>query len=222
MGFFNMPQICNMRQTALLPFRRKACWGFFRPKKIRRLWPGLNPRTWVPEASMLTTRPPKPLTEIMSCVTVTFTMTELADQFQHDNAPVHSTNLMQAFFWQSLSALLQSRFGYLQLLTLPKGKISVERGEICECKHHTVHEISQWCFTADRLAPWESDCSRIRSKVSSDLLPRYTKATWIVFEIFKMEWYSLDSPRRWWMKYQQMRSIIIYYYINTLLHVSAP
>jgi hypothetical protein len=28
-GFFNMPQICNMGQMALLLFRRKACWGFF-------------------------------------------------------------------------------------------------------------------------------------------------------------------------------------------------
>src|SRR5215469_12570056 len=42
-----------------------ACEGrhvedFF-ARKIRRLRPGLNPRTWVPEASMLTTRPPKPL-----------------------------------------------------------------------------------------------------------------------------------------------------------------
>jgi hypothetical protein len=27
-----MPQICNMGQTALLPLRRKACCGFFRPK----------------------------------------------------------------------------------------------------------------------------------------------------------------------------------------------
>jgi hypothetical protein len=34
----------------------------FFARKIRRLRPGLNPRTWVPEASMLTTRPPKPLT----------------------------------------------------------------------------------------------------------------------------------------------------------------
>ena len=32
----------------------------FTPVKIQRLWPGLNPQTWVPEASMLTTRPPKP------------------------------------------------------------------------------------------------------------------------------------------------------------------
>jgi hypothetical protein len=38
-----------MGQTALLPLRRKACWGFFRPKN-------LNPWSWVPEASMLTTR----------------------------------------------------------------------------------------------------------------------------------------------------------------------
>jgi hypothetical protein len=33
----------------------------FLPLKIRRLRPGLNPRTWVPEASTLTPRPPKPL-----------------------------------------------------------------------------------------------------------------------------------------------------------------
>ena len=32
----------------------------FTPLKIQRLRPGLNPQTWVPEASMLTTRPPKP------------------------------------------------------------------------------------------------------------------------------------------------------------------
>jgi hypothetical protein len=30
-------------------------------RKIRRLQPDLNPQSWVPEASMLTTRPPKPL-----------------------------------------------------------------------------------------------------------------------------------------------------------------
>jgi len=26
-----MPQIYDMGPTALLPLRRKACWGFFRP-----------------------------------------------------------------------------------------------------------------------------------------------------------------------------------------------
>ena len=32
-GFFYMPQICATGQMALLPFWRKACWGFFRPEK---------------------------------------------------------------------------------------------------------------------------------------------------------------------------------------------
>jgi hypothetical protein len=31
-GFFNMPQSCDMGQTALLPLRRKACLGFLRLK----------------------------------------------------------------------------------------------------------------------------------------------------------------------------------------------
>jgi hypothetical protein len=34
---------------------------FFAKKKIRQLQPEANWRSWVPEASMLTTRPPKPL-----------------------------------------------------------------------------------------------------------------------------------------------------------------
>jgi hypothetical protein len=32
LGIFKMPQSCDMGQTALLPLRRKACCGFFRPK----------------------------------------------------------------------------------------------------------------------------------------------------------------------------------------------
>jgi hypothetical protein len=35
---------------------------FYHTGKIQRLRPGLNPRTRVPEISMLTTRPPKPST----------------------------------------------------------------------------------------------------------------------------------------------------------------
>jgi hypothetical protein len=37
---------------------------------------------------------------------------------------------------------------------------------------HTVHKLSQWCLTADWLAPLESDCSQMHSKVS-DWLPSY-------------------------------------------------
>jgi len=52
-GIFYMPQICDMGPTALLPFRRKACWGFFHPENSWRLRPGLNPRTWVLKGSTL-------------------------------------------------------------------------------------------------------------------------------------------------------------------------
>ena len=41
------------------PPKEGMLWIFF-ARKIRRLRPGSNPRSWVPEASMLTTRPPKP------------------------------------------------------------------------------------------------------------------------------------------------------------------
>ena len=55
-----MPQSWDMGQILLLPLRRKAWLRIFTAVKIERLRPGLNSQTWVPEASMLTTRPPKP------------------------------------------------------------------------------------------------------------------------------------------------------------------
>jgi hypothetical protein len=42
------------------PPKEGALRIFLSPLKIRRLRPGLNPRTWVPKASTLTPRPPKP------------------------------------------------------------------------------------------------------------------------------------------------------------------
>ena len=86
------------------------------------------------------------------------TMTERADQLHHDNAPVHSTALVHAFYGKTshhpgLSAPLQPRFGSLWLLTFPIAKIAVEREDICECDSHTEHKLSQWRLTADWLAP---------------------------------------------------------------------
>ena len=72
----------------------------------------------------------------------------------------------------------------------------------CECDGHTLHKLSQRRLTAELLAPRESDCSRMRSKVSSHWLPSYIKATRPVLEIFKMAGYFPDSPS-------------IYIYINT-------
>jgi hypothetical protein len=50
------------------------------------------------------------LTELVYCVTVAFTMTELTDHLHHDNAPAHST------------ALVQHRFGSLDFWLFPKLK----------------------------------------------------------------------------------------------------
>ena len=65
----------------------------------------------------------------------------------------------------------------------------------CECESHTVHKLSQRRLTADQLAPRESDCSQMHSKVSSDWLPGYIKATRPVLKILKMARYFPDSPR---------------------------
>jgi len=127
-------------------------------------------------------------------------MTKRADQLHHDNAPAHSTALVQALFGKashhpSLPAPLQPWFSSLRILAFPKAKIAVEREEICECDGYTVHKLSQRRLTADWLAPRECECSRMQGKVSSDWLPSYMNTTRPVLEIFKMAGYFLDSPR---------------------------
>jgi hypothetical protein len=117
-----MPQICDMGQTALLPFRRKACWGFFRPKKIRRLRPGLNPRTWVLEASMLTNRPPLNSNSYNTCkqldakcvfwvllllVSITFPIITKSERYYHKRTKV--LLLSTHYFCQILIRLEFSR-----------------------------------------------------------------------------------------------------------------
>ena len=93
-----------------------------------------------------------------------------------------------------LSAPPQPRFGSLRPLAFPKDKIAFEREQICECDSHTAHKLSRQRLTADWLAPQESDCARMHSKVSSDWLPSYIEATWLVLPIFKMAGYFLDRP----------------------------
>jgi len=129
-------------------------------------------------------------------------MTERADRLHHDNAPAHSTALVQAFFLEKYHITqicqppLQPRFRSLQTSGFfSKAKIAVEIEEICECDGQTVHKLSQRRLSADWLAPRESGCSRMHSKVSSDCLPRNIKATLSVLEIFKMAGHFPDSPR---------------------------
>ena len=64
----------------------------------------------------------------------------------------------------------------------------------CACDGHRVHKLSQRRLTADWLAPLERDCSRMRSKISSDWLSSYIKVTLSVLETFKMVGYFPDWP----------------------------
>jgi len=96
-----------------------------------------------------------------------------------------------------ITKICQPPYSSLRLLVFPKAKTGIESEEMCECDGHTVHKLSQRGLTADWLAPWESDCSQMRSKVSSDWLPSYIRATRSVLKIFKMAGYFPDSPRIW-------------------------
>jgi hypothetical protein len=81
-------------------------------------------------------------------------MAELADQLHRENAPVHSTALVQALISQSIASptsvsYLQPRFDSLRLLAFHKAKIAVEKEVMCEYDGHTIHKLSQGRLTAD-------------------------------------------------------------------------
>ena len=64
-----MPQITTWDRRIYFPSEGRCAEDFF-TLRIRRLRPGLNPRTRVPEASTLTPRQPKPLFAIASPLTI--------------------------------------------------------------------------------------------------------------------------------------------------------
>jgi len=59
----NLLHAANLRRGAggFTSPPKESVLRIFSPLKIRRLRPGLNPRTWVPKARTLTPRPPKPV-----------------------------------------------------------------------------------------------------------------------------------------------------------------
>jgi len=76
----------------------------------------------------------------------------------------------------------------------------------------TLHKLSQWRLTANWLAPQESDCSRTNSKISSDWLSSYIKATRPVLKIFKLNGYFLGKPsylNTAWVKAEPHYNIIM-------------
>jgi hypothetical protein len=110
-GFFNMPQSCDIRRL-YFPSEGRNAEDFF-ARKIRRLRPGLYPRSWVPEASMLTTNPPKPLYHVLVIIQprtprmVTFNPLTPNGHYSGRTAPltsrrcilnIYSTNIRTEYF----------------------------------------------------------------------------------------------------------------------------
>ena len=60
LGSFTCRKFTTWDRRLYLPYEGRRAEDFF-ARKIRRLRPGLNPRTRVPKTSTLTSRPPKPL-----------------------------------------------------------------------------------------------------------------------------------------------------------------
>jgi hypothetical protein len=60
-GFFYMPQICDMGPIILLPFRRKACWGFLSTFKNPTASAEFEPANLGIRGQHATSAPPKPL-----------------------------------------------------------------------------------------------------------------------------------------------------------------
>jgi len=60
LGSFTCRKFTTWDRRLYFPSERRRAEDFF-ARKIRRLWPGLNPRTRVPEANTLTSRLQKPL-----------------------------------------------------------------------------------------------------------------------------------------------------------------
>jgi hypothetical protein len=125
-------------------------------------------------------------------------MTEQADHLHHDNAPVHSTALVQAFLAKHrITQVSQPPYSPdlapCDFWLFPKLKSPLKGRRFV---YGTITQYTSSIKGADWLAPWESDCSWMHSKVSSDWLSSYIKATRLVLEIFKTAGYFPDSPRK--------------------------
>ena len=141
-----------------------------------------------------------PLTKLVYCVTVAFTnLLPLNGDFSFGKSQ-KSQGVKSGLQWglTDLGDVMLCQ-GSLQKSCRMEGALSwwswSARSCHYECDGHTVHQLSQRYLTADWLAPWESDCSRMHSKVSSDWLPSYNKVMGTVLEIFTTAEYFPDCHR---------------------------
>ena len=89
--------------------------------------------------------------------------------------PFYSSRTGFFFWWQSITSPTSvsppaTQIWLFATSGFSRAKIAFEREEICDWDGYTVHKLSERCLTADWVVPWESDCWRMHSKVSSNWL----------------------------------------------------
>ena len=89
---FHMPKIYDMGPTALLPLRRKACWGLFRPKNPMAS-AGFEPANLGTKGQNANPRWPKPLVDII--VLTKYTEQYLALQLLHSYTFWHDSAILR-------------------------------------------------------------------------------------------------------------------------------
>jgi hypothetical protein len=82
-GFLTCRKAATWDRRLYFPSEGRHAEDLF-ARKIRRLWPGLKPRSWAPEASMLTTRPPKPLRKLLSVPSQTHGVAQLVEALRYN------------------------------------------------------------------------------------------------------------------------------------------
>ena len=86
LGSFTYRKFTTWDRRLYFPSEGRRAEDFF-ARKIRRFRPGLNPRTWVPKTSTLTSRPPTPLPSLLNTYIIhifgTVARTYLAISYHH-------------------------------------------------------------------------------------------------------------------------------------------
>ena len=155
-------------ETSVTGIKRRVYEGC--PESIRPFWISREPVAW-PWCNLAVSRRRPYCTSVNSHSPVGLVSRQwdavdwacvLCDRRVHNDRKSRSASLRQCacpiysyragFFFgggdktshhPGLPAPLQPRFGSLRLLAFPTAKIAVEREEICKCKGHTVHKLSQ-------------------------------------------------------------------------------
>jgi hypothetical protein len=119
----------------------------FFARKIRRLRPRANPRSWVPEASVLTTRPPKPL--VFLSTVEQLINSKFRSKWWLSN--YLGRRIVPEFAWRGRENPRKPQSGSLSSCWCLKTLFSVEHGELTVVSKHlhtydTVCTLSFRCY----------------------------------------------------------------------------